>query len=253
MTDYAPGTPSWVDLSSSDADAAAAFYGELFGWSATPPGEEFGGYRTFIDGDDSLAGLMPLMSPEQPVVWSTYVSVDDADATAVKVKEAGGQVMVEPMDVGDLGRMAVFVDTVGAVIGVWQPGEHKGATKVNTPVSLSWNELACRDADAAKAFYGAVFGWVGDTADMGGMAYTQWMLGDKSIGGMLEMAGDMPAGIPPNWLVYFAVEDTDATLAKALELGGGVIREPMDLPVGRFAVMTDPQGAPFAVIASDGS
>jgi uncharacterized protein len=121
MPEYAPGTPSWVDLSSSDADASASFYEEVLGWSATEPGpaEETGGYRMFMQGDKTVAGLMPHMQEGQPTAWSTYISVTDADETAQKVKDAGGSVIVEPMDVMDIGRMAFFSDPTGAVFGVW--------------------------------------------------------------------------------------------------------------------------------------
>src|SRR5688572_26461211 len=138
MTEYAAGTPSWVELSTKDADASLAFYSGLFGWTATDATEQFGGYRTFMDDGQSVAGLNPM--GELPV-WTTYVATDDADDSAERVRANGGTVMVEPMDVGALGRMAVFVDPGGAVFGVWQAGEHRGADKVNAPGALVWNDL----------------------------------------------------------------------------------------------------------------
>ena len=157
MPAYAPGTPSWVELSSPDADVAATFYGELMGWTATEPGpvEETGGYRMFQQGDKNIGGLMGHMRPGQPTVWSTYISVADADATADKVTAEGGTAVVTPMDVMDIGRMAFFSDPTGAVFGVWQPKTFGGADLVNEPNSLCWNEILTRDADAAKAFYTA--------------------------------------------------------------------------------------------------
>src|SRR3954471_13961740 len=143
MPDYPPGTPSWVELSSPDTDASAAFYRELMGWTATEPGavEETGGYRMFEQGGKTVAGLMGHMQEGQPTFWATYISVADADETAEKVKAAGGSVMVEPMDVMDLGRMAVYSDPAGAVFGVWQPKAFAGADLVNEPNALCWNEV----------------------------------------------------------------------------------------------------------------
>ncbi len=161
MPEYAPGTPSWVELSSPDTDAAAEFYGGLMGWSATEPGPaETGGYRMFQQDGKNIGGLMGHMQEGQPTAWATYVSVADADETAAKVKAAGGTAVVEPMDVMDIGRMAFFADPTGAVFGIWQPKTFTGADLVNEPGSLCWNEVLTRDADADKAFYPAVFGWV---------------------------------------------------------------------------------------------
>jgi uncharacterized protein len=252
MPDYAPGTPSWVELSSPDTDASAAFYGAVLGWNATEPGPaETGGYRMFQYDGKSVAGLMGQMQEGQPTAWATYVSVADADETAEKVKTAGGTVMVEPMDVMDIGRMAIFVDPTGAVFGVWQAKAFAGADLVNEPVSLCWNELHTGDADTDKAFYGAVFGWQPGRPKFAGApeTYTVWQLDGKNVGGMMEMVDGMfPPGTPPHWSVCFAVADADATLAKAREHGGTVVAEPVDMPIGRFAAMIDPQGAWFTIM-----
>jgi uncharacterized protein len=252
MTNYAPGTPSWVDLSSSDPDASAAFYSELMGWQATEPGpvEETGGYRMFQQDGKNIGGLMQTMQEGQPTAWSTYVSVADADETAGKVKDAGGSVVVEPMDVMDLGRMAFFADPTGAVFGIWQPKSFAGADLVNEPNSLCWNEVLTRDAEADKAFYPAVFGWDATRPTFEGApeSYTVWAIGDHPIGGMMEMNEAFPAEVPPHWSVCFAVKDVDAVVGKARELGATVTFEPMDMAIGRFAGMTDPQGAPFTVM-----
>src|SRR3954453_16226963 len=160
MPDYAPGTPSWVELSSPDTDASAAFYGGVMGWSATEPGpvEETGGYRLFQEGDARVAGLMGHMQEGQPTAWATYISVADADETAAKVSAGGGNVIVEPMDVMDIGRMAFFTDPGGAAFGVWQPRSFAGADLVNEPNSLCWNEVATPAVQAGGAFYPAAFG-----------------------------------------------------------------------------------------------
>ncbi len=248
---YVPGTPCWVDLGTPDIEGAAGFYGGLFGWSV-PEGEDSeqtGGYRQAMLRDKPVAGVMPLMQEGQPPAWSTYVSVEDADATAAKVREAGGMVMAEPMDVMGLGRMAVFADTTGAVFGIWQPGSFIGAELVNEANTLSWNELNTRDTAAAKEFYGAVFGWTYEEMEVENVGtYTALQVDGNSVGGMLDITGRLPDEVPANWLTYFAVDDTDATVAKLKELGGSVNMEPMDIVAGRFAVLSDPFGAVFAVI-----
>jgi len=252
MPAYPPGTPSWVELSSPDPDAAAAFYRDVLGWSATEPGPaETGGYRMFQCEGRNVAGLMAIMQEGQPTAWATYVSVADADETARKVQEAGGSAVVSPMDVMDLGRMAFFADPTGAVFGVWQPREFAGADLVNEPVSLTWNELHTSDADAGKAFYGSVFGWHAGRPSFAGApdTYTVWQLDGRNVGGMMQMTqGMFPPDTPPHWSVCFAVADADATVAKAREHGATVVAEPVDMPIGRFAAIIDPQGAWFTIM-----
>ena len=187
------------------------------------------------------------MSEGQPPAWMTYVNVIDADGTAKMVADAGGTVLMAPMDVLDQGRMAVFADPAGAVIAVWQAAAHKGAELVNEPVSYCWTELATRDVDGAKAFYSAVFGWDSATTT-GPMEYTEFKVDGDSIAGMFQMAGVMPDEVPPHWGVYFAVTDCDAAVDAATGLGASVAAPAMDVPVGRFATLIDPQGASFRVI-----
>ena len=207
------------------------------------------GHYTFMrKGGKTVAGNMKAMSAEQPSVWITYVSVDDANATVELAKKAGATVFVEPMDVSDIGRMAVFADPEGAAIGVWQPKTFPGAELANEAGTFAWNELNTRDVPAAKAFYTDVFGWKPNDLDMGGMSYTEWKLGDKTVAGMMTMPDMVPAEVPAHWLVYFAVDDTDASVSKAAELGAATLVPPTDIPPGRFAVLADPDGAAFAVI-----
>jgi predicted enzyme related to lactoylglutathione lyase len=251
VSEYAPGTPSWVDLASPDPDASARFYGGLFGWEATDPGpvEESGGYRMLQRDGRNVAGLGPTQAEDQPAMWTTYVSTDDAESVTAKVREAGGRVMMEPFDVLGAGRMAVFADPAGALISVWQPQTHHGADVANEPGSLCWNELATRDIDQAKAFYRAAFGWEGDTNAYGETSYTEWKLGGRTVGGMIAMNDRWPAEVPAHWMVYFAVEDVDAATRRVEELGGKVAVAPSDTPAGRFAVVNDPHGAVFSIIA----
>jgi predicted enzyme related to lactoylglutathione lyase len=252
-TSYEAGTPSWVEFSSPDLDASIAFYGGLFGWEVPKPenAEQTGGYRLAMKDGKPVAGMMPQMQEGQPTAWTTYVSVDDASATAAAVTDAGGTVLAEPMEVMDLGTMAVFAAPAGAVFGVWQPGSFHGAGIVNEPGAIAWNELNTRDLDGAKEFFGAVFGWSFRDDDMGEAGtYTTILLGESMVGGILDMSSrGVPETVPPHWQVYFGVEDTDATLEKAKQSGGGVMVEPMEVPAGRFAILTDPHGAGFAVIA----
>jgi len=250
MTEYQDGVPSWVDLATSDLDAAKVFYGSLFSWNAeTSEDPAAGGYTMFTLDGAPVAGAMGLMSPDQPVVWNTYVSVEDADKTAAAVTAGGGAVLMPPMDVMDVGRMAMFSDPEGAVFACWQPRAHAGAAVVNEPGSLTWNELDTRDPAGAKAFYPGVFGWGVQTHVNGADEYTEWQVDGRSIAGMMKMNDNFPPEAPPSWLVYFAVSDCDDTVSNLTELGGSVLFPPTTIPQGRFAVCTDPQGAPFAVMS----
>jgi predicted enzyme related to lactoylglutathione lyase len=250
-TSYRPGTPCWVDLATPDVDAAAGFYGGLFGWEVPPAEnvENTGGYRRATKAGGDVAGIMPLMQEGQPPAWTTYVAVEDADATAAAVKEAGGSVFAEPMDVMGLGKMAIFADPTGAVFGIWEPGTFPGAGVVNEAGAVGWNELETRDPGAAKAFYGAVLGWAGVDLDMGEMGtYVEWQVDGNRIGGMMDVTGRVPDEVPPYWLAYFGVEDADAAVETVKQGGGTVAFGPMDIPPGRFAVVQDPWGAAFAIM-----
>ncbi|HEY3263488.1 MAG TPA: VOC family protein [Pseudonocardiaceae bacterium] len=254
---YPAGTPSWVDLGSPDVDASAAFYGALFGWDVQEAGgPEAGGYRMAFVRARPVAGLGPQQAPGTPW-WTTYVTVDSADASAKAAEAAGGQVVAPPFDVLEAGRMAVLAAPGGATFSVWEPKQHAGSGLINEPGALSWNELMVRDLDAAKEFYGKVFGWEADEMDMGGgTTYTLWKLpgsdAEQGIAGAMQMAGDMfPADLPDHWMVYFSVEDTDASAAKVQELGGKISVPPTDIPnVGRFAVCNGPHGETFSIIAN---
>lgn len=247
MTDYASGTPSWVDVSTPNMEATKTFYSELFGWEATSY-PEMGGYTNFTLRGKLVCGSAPTQSPDQHPAWGTYISVDNADATAQAVRENGGQVAMPPMNVSELGRMAIFQDPTGAFFGVWQPGQHKGAGIVNEPGSFVWNELNTRDMDAAKAFYTKVFPWTAKTNGEAADAYTEWQLDGRSIAGGMVINESFPPNVPPNWLTYFAVADSDATVAKATDLGGTAIMPGMDTDQGRIAIIADPHGAVFGVI-----
>ena len=257
IPDYKPGTFCWVELGTTDGEAAKKFYTELFGWGCNdhPMGPDMVYTMLTLDGQD--VGALYKMPSEMtaqgiPPNWLSYASVVSADESAAKAKELGGTLMKEPFDVMDVGRMAVVQDPTGAVFAIWQAGTHKGAGVVNLPNSLCWNELATPDTAKAGDFYTGLFGWAKDTKDMGGMSYTSFMNGDRPAGGMYSPTPEM-GEIPPNWLAYFAVDDADAKLAKANELGATTIVPAMDIPgVGRFGVIQDPQGAVFGIIKLSG-
>jgi predicted enzyme related to lactoylglutathione lyase len=244
---YEHGVPSWVDLGTPDIAKASAFYSALFGWTVNEGPPEAGGYAIAELRGRPVAGLGPQQSPGPPY-WTTYVNVDDADKVVAKAGDAGGTVFVPPMDVMDVGRMAIFADPAGAVIGVWQPKEHKGAGIVNEPGTLTWNELMTTDVAAAKTFYNAVFGWGDVTHGEGAGAYTEFQVAGRSIAGMMEKPAELPAEMPPFWGIYFAVADTDATAKRIGELGGSIMMPPRDIEPGRFAVGVDPTGAAFSVM-----
>jgi uncharacterized protein len=267
---YIPGVPCWIDTSQPDPEAAVAFYSGLFGWEfedVMPP-ESPGKYYTarLRGGDVAAVGSIPEGAPPT-AMWNTYIWVESADQTASEVLDAGGKALMEPFDVMDAGRMAVFADPEGAMICVWQAKEHKGARIVNEAGSLNFNGLNTRDVEGAKSFYGAVFGWRTLTLEGGAQMWTLPGYGDhleqgspglrKQMAEMGAPAGfeDVVASINPigddqpdaaaHWNVTFAVDDADATAAKATELGGKVVVPPFDAPWVRMTVIADAQGASF--------
>jgi predicted enzyme related to lactoylglutathione lyase len=245
---YENGVPSWIDLGTADMDKAADFYSGLFGWQCEDQGPDAGGYRICTLRGKPVAGLGPQQNPGPPV-WSTYVNVVDAEATAARVEAHNGQVWVQPFDVLDAGKMAVFADSVGAAISVWQPNQHHGAGIVNEPGTYSWSELVTTDVPVSMEFYRGVFGWEPEVhGEPGPGEYIEFKLAGRSIAGMMPKPPTMPAEVPPHWAVYFAVEDTDQAAARVTELGGQVIMPPMDIEPGRFAVVMDPTGATFNII-----
>jgi uncharacterized protein len=248
-TSYSDGTPTWVDVSTPDIDATTEFYGGLFGWKAAETSDDFGGYiRYELDGE-AVAGAGPLMAEGQPIVWTSYFAVSDADAAATRIADAGGQAIAPPMDVMDLGRMGVFVDPAGAAFGIWQAGTFAGAGIVNEPGSLIWNEMLTRDVPAATSFYRQALGLTAKASEGTEVPYTEFQVDGTTVAGMMDISGPQwPAEMPPQWVVYFDVADCDASCAKAEKLGGAVAVPPTDIPIGRFAVLTDPHGASFSVM-----
>ncbi|MGH4029950.1 VOC family protein [Actinomycetota bacterium Odt1-20B] len=253
-----PSAPCWADLSTTDPAAARDFYGTLFGWDcAVAPEPEAGGYGLFKDERGAaVGGVGPVMDPGRPASWLPYFQCDGVDAVVARVTGNGGQTLAGPMPVLEQGFMAVCADPGGAVFGLWEPKNHPGFGAVNSPGSFCWFELATRDTAGAKDFYQSVFGW-GDathpfTRGEHPGEYTEWSVAGDTFGGMLAIDGTFPPDVPPHWLVYVAVDDCDAAAVGCTGLGGSVLVEPATIDPGRFAVLADPQGAVFAVLAYAG-
>lgn len=246
------GAPCWLDLSTSDMKRAAEFYGALFAWNVIDTGEEFGHYHMASKGDAGIAGMMLKddTQRDQPDAWMVYLAVPDAAAIAVAVREAGGQVVFDADQVGELGAMTIATDPTGAWVGFWQSGQHKGFELWGEHGAPAWHELHTRDFDAASAFYGKVLGV--EVADMdmeGGPQYRTMKIDGEDQAGIMDAAAFLPEGVPSHWTVYFGVDDTDQVVALAQELGGSLRSAVENTPFGRMATVSDPMGATFNVIS----
>jgi predicted enzyme related to lactoylglutathione lyase len=242
--------PAWVDLSTTDAEGARDFYAKLFGWDLDISDDpQYGGYATAKLGDRSVGGIGPKQEGDQsPTAWSFYIATDDVDGLANKVQKAGGSVIAPPFDVGDQRRMAVFADPSGAFISGWQASGMSQFVS-GIPNAFGWAELNARGLDQAIAFYETVFDWTHSEQPFGeGEVYSQLEHDGQPIAGALEMNPQIPAETPSYWLIYFNVDDVDAQFRKTIELGGHEMVAPTDMPGGRFAIVSDPQGAAFGVI-----
>lgn len=240
--------PTWVDLATSDAPGARAFYSKVFGWDvAVNPDPQYGGYaRATINGRDA-AGIAPTQSPDQPTAWSLYIGTDDIDGLARRVTDAGGTVAAPAFDVGDQGRMAVFQDPSGAFISAWQ-ATRMGGFQADGANAFGWAEVSARGVDRVLPFYQRVFGWTPKPTGSPDQPYVEFQVDGESIGGAVETNAMAPADMPSYWLVYFTVDDVDATYRKALDARGREMLSPMDFPGGRMAILSDPQGAAFGLL-----
>ena len=242
-TAWPAGTPCWLDYGATDVAAAKDFYGSLFGWSWTGGDPEYGGYLNGLRDGEPAAGMGPLTNPGDSPGWTVYLATDDAAATAAAIREAGGSVVVEPMEVGPLGTMVIATDPQGHGFGLWQSGEHTGVRVFNEHGSLTWEEAAVEDLPAAQAFYSRVFGYRFDEIpEMGG--YATFATGERPLGGI----GPVQPGLPTGWSVCFAVDSTDEAVAAVQAHGGSVLHPAEDTEFGRFAVVADPWGASFSVM-----
>jgi uncharacterized protein len=237
------GTFSWVELVTGDAQAAKAFYGDLFGWEyddqPIPGGDAV--YTMVRKDGREVAGLFA--DDSQPPHWNNYVTVDSADDAAAKAQELGAKIVAPPFDVMESGRMAVMEDPTGAFILVWQPNQHPGARLINTPGSFTWNDLTTPDVEKAAEFYRGLFGWrIDEMPGSGG--YHVVFNGERSNGGMSSFGADQA---PPSWTPYFGIESVDDAAGKVTELGGRILVPRREMPQGAFVVAADPQGAVFAL------
>ncbi|MGH2962636.1 MAG: VOC family protein [Solirubrobacterales bacterium] len=276
--EYPPGVPCWVDTDQPDPQAGVEFYAGLFGWEfeGRMPADAPVPYSVAKLRGRDVAGVggRPENAPPTPVAWNTYVAVESADASSAKAKDAGGEIVIDPFDVLDAGRMAVLADPEGAVFCVWQAMQSSGAVLVNEPGTWNFSALNTRDPDGARAFYGTVFGWETETVEGGGMEFTFWRLPgygdfletldpevrnrqrdsgapegfDDAVAWFQPMTGDrFGDDVPPHWSITFAVDDADAAAGKVSELGGKVLAGPLDAGPTRIAVVSDPAGATFTV------
>ncbi|MCQ9164963.1 VOC family protein [Arthrobacter sp. STN4] len=252
MTEIPAGAPCWIDLMTADPARAKEFYTALFGWTyETGDVEKYGGYTTALKDGKSVAGLMQ-SNPDDaghPDVWSTYLRVDDIDATVAAATKAGGVTYLAPMDVPEQGRMAMLGDPAGAAVGLWEFGGHTGFQAHSVDGAANWHELWTKDYPAALKFYQDVFGWktavMSDTPEF---RYSTVGEGRDSVAGVMDASRELPEQAPSSWQVYFQVDDADAAVATALSLGATVVQPAQDTPFGRLAGLTDPTGALFKVI-----
>lgn len=252
-----PGSFCWVELGSSDTEAARAFYMDLFGWSVEEsPMEDGPPYVRFRLGEADVAAMYQVDSSQPNALrdtWGAYVSVDDVDAAAARASELGGGVVVEPFDVMTAGRMAVLTDPLGATFSLWQAGDHCGVMVKGEPGTLCWTELLTGDPAKVEGFYGELFGWEAMSMDMPTGPYTSFFRASDPECGMMKLQEDW-GDIPPHWVVYFAVADCDEAVRRGTELGADLIVPATDVPeVGRFAWLRDPVGAVFGIIRLDDS
>jgi predicted enzyme related to lactoylglutathione lyase len=254
-TSHSPGLFSWVDLATTDPAGAKSFYGGMFGWEFDdqPVGDGIVYTMCRLDGR-AVCAISQQREDERaqgiPPHWNSYVTVDGVDACTAKAAELGGTVLVEPFDVMEAGRMSVVADPTGAVLSLWEPRQSIGAELVNVPGALTWNELGTKDVDTAKDFYAGLFGWRYEVIEGEGLQYTVIRNGDRTNGGIRAQT-EQEAGVPPNWLAYFATASCDDTVASAQQSGGNTLVPPMSVPAGRFTVTSDPQGAVFATFEGE--
>lgn len=247
----AHGTFGWVDLMSPDPEDAAEFYEKVFGWDARPA-EGGMPYTMFYADGKNVAGMGKLTEEMaesgMPSVWASYIIVDNVDKVHTKAIELGATSVMGVMQVADTGRMAVIIDPVGAAVGLWESGTHDGAEVFNLPGALTWNELQCFDVKTAESFYSKLLGWMTETNSFGEMDYTVIMNNGRANGGMMDVTGMAPDGVPAYWAAYFITGDCDAAVEAAKANGGTVVMGPMDSEVGRMAAIVDPFGAVFTVL-----
>ncbi|MBD0746376.1 VOC family protein [Streptomyces sp. CBMA152] len=258
MDGFPEGAPCWADVTLPDLAAGKRFYGALMGWTFDDDAEEqYGFYTNAFSGDKRVAALVPKRDGRMPTAWGVYFATPDAKALAVRIRAAGGQLVTDPVAVPPYGTMAVAADPGGAVFGLWQAGSHTGFEKIGEPGAFCWTEVYAREPEGADAFYEAVFGFEGHDLEGTDGDFRTWSPAgsepgpDTAFGGRSLLGDSFPAEMPDHFLVYFAVGDCDASAAKCVNLGGRIIADPFDIPYGRMAVVSDDQGASFAILQQD--
>ncbi|MEU0716988.1 VOC family protein [Streptomyces lavendulocolor] len=244
------GTPCWADAMFTDVEGAKSFYGDVLGWTFGESSSEFGNYtQAYADGKAVAAVVPPMPGGEEQSAWCLYLASPDAGATATRIRDNGGEVLMGPMTVDDFGTMVLARDPGGVVFGVWQAGTHEGFDVLGVPGAYCWAEVFTRSPDSSDAFFPAVFPYTAKTMETHeGMDFRTFHVGEDPVLGRMEMTDDFPPEVPPYINVYFGVDDCDAAVARATERGGAAVWGPMDTPFGRFASIRDPQGATFSVI-----
>nr|WSY49333.1 VOC family protein [Streptomyces sp. NBC_00886] len=243
------GTPCWADAMFSDVEGAKSFYGDVLGWTFGEASSEYGNYtQAYADGKAVAAVVPPMPDQEGQSQWCLYLASPDAAATAAKIRENGGQVLMEPMQVGDFGTMCLASEPSGAVFGVWQGGTHEGFEATGVPGAYAWAEVFTREPEKADGFFPAVFPYSAKQLDDAGVDFRLFNLGENTVLGRMKMGEEFPPQVPSYVNVYFTVDNCDDAVAKATKLGAVLRFGPMDSPYGRFAALSDPQGAAFSVI-----
>lgn len=243
------GTPCWVDAMFTDMEGAKSFYGDVLGWTFGEASSEYGNYtQAYSDGKAVAAIVPPMPGQEGQSAWCLYFASPDAAATARKIRDNGGEVLMEPMQVGEFGSMLLARDPSGVAFGVWQAGIHEGFEKKAEPGAYFWAEVFTREPEKSDAFFSAVFSYSAQQMQDDAIDFRLFSLGDETVLGRMKMTDDFPPEVPPYINVYFTVEDCDTAVAKATERGGVLRFGPMDSPFGRFAALSDSQGAAFSVI-----
>lgn len=242
------GAPCWADAMFDDIEGAKSFYGDVLGWTFGETSSEFGDYtQAYADGKAVAAVVPPMPGQEGTSQWCLYFAARDAAATAARIRDNGGELLMEPMQVGDFGTMCLARDPGGVVFGLWQAGTHEGFEAMAEPGAYCWAEVFTREPEKSDAFFPAVFSYRSKQLE-DEMDFRIYDLGERSVLGRMRMTDDFPPEVPPYINVYFTVADCDEAVARATERGGVLRFGPMDTPFGRFAAISDPQGANFSVI-----
>ncbi|MFF6918155.1 VOC family protein [Streptomyces sp. NPDC012466] len=243
------GTPCWADAMFGDLEGAKSFYGDVLGWTFAEASADFGNYTEAYANGKAVAAVVPPMPGQEGLSqWCLYFASQDAAATAARIGEHGGEVLMEPMRVADFGTMCLARDPSGVVFGVWQAGTHEGFQVMGEPGAYTWAEVFTREPEKSDAFFPAVFSYRQRDMEDGEMNFRIYDLGEHTVLGRMKMTEEFPPEVRPYINVYFTVEDCDEAVARAAKLGGVLRFGPMTTPFGRFAAISDPQGANFSVI-----